>query len=277
LFFFGICLLAAVTVAQSPGIADPPDPNARESHPAAAGPRAEHIVDLTHSFDRETIYWPTAAGFNLIRGAAGVTEKGYFYAANRFSAAEHGGTHVDAPIHFFENRQTVDQIPLEKLIGEAVVVDVTTLCDENPDYQVDVGDLRRWETSHSRQLVDVIVLLRTGFGRHWANRERYLGTSRTGPSAVAELRFPGLAPAAAKWLAEHRAVKSVGIDTASIDYGRSRRFQSHVTLCEHNVPVFENVANLEKLPTEGAKVVALPMKIKGGSGAPLRIVAVLDD
>ena len=250
----------------------------RETTPAA--PANSHlttgrIVDLTHAFDRGTIYWPTEAGFKLIEGPAGITEKGYYYAANRFVAAEHGGTHIDAPIHFFQNRKTVDQIPLQRLIGEAVVVDVAKSCAENRDYQVDVGDLRRWETNQGRQLVDVIVLLRTGFGRHWNNRKRYLGTDKTGPAAVADLHFPGLAPAAARWLVENRAIKSIGIDTPSIDYGQSRQFQSHVTLFEHNVPAMENVANLEQLPSAGATVVALPMKIGGGSGAPLRIIAFL--
>lgn len=235
------------------------------------------MIDLTYPFDRSTIYWPTETGFDLIRGTAGMTDKGYFYVANRFAAAEHGGTHIDAPIHFFKDRQTVDQIALSRLIGEAVVIDVTESCAEDPDYQIHVGDLRRWETTHRRQLVDVIVLLRTGFGRHWGDRRRYLGTEKAGPEAVADLHFPGLAPAAARWLVEHRAIKSIGIDTPSIDYGQSRRFQSHVTLFEHNLPAFENVANVDRLPSAGATVIALPMKIGGGSGAPLRIIAILNN
>jgi kynurenine formamidase len=206
-----------------------------------------------------------------------LTEKGYYYAANRFQAAEHGGTHIDAPIHFFQGHETVDQIPLQRLVGEAAAIDVTGRCSADRDYQVDVGDLRRWEERHGRQLVDVIVLLRTGYGKFWGDRERYLGTSETGPQAVAKLHFPGLAPAAAQWLVEHRAIKAIGIDTPSIDYGQSRRFQSHVTLFQHHVPAFENVANLANLPASGATVIALPMKIAGGTGAPLRIVAMVPD
>lgn len=232
------------------------------------------IVDLTHAFDSDTIYWPTEEGFQLIRGTAGMTQRGYYYAANRFTAAEHGGTHVDAPIHFFADRQTADQIPLERLIGEGVVVDVSELCARNRDYQIGVNDLRRWEKAHGRQLVDVILLLRTGFGRHWKDRRLYLGTDKRGEEGVANLHFPGLHPDAARWLVEHRAIKSIGIDTASIDYGQSRYFQSHVTLCEHNIPAFENVACLDALPTSDFQIVALPTKIAGGTGAPLRIVAI---
>lgn len=93
-------------------------------------------------------------------------------------AAEHGGTHIDAPIHFFEGAYTVDQIPLEKVIGETVVVDVTGACTEDPHYQFEVADLRPWETNHNRQLTDVIVFLRTGFGQRWHDRERYLARTR---------------------------------------------------------------------------------------------------
>ncbi len=271
----GLTVLVTVASAQPPGDRTRDELETKPSLAVEVQLTTNRIIDLTHSFDRSTIYWPTEAGFNLIRGPAGITEKGYYYAANRFVAAEHGGTHIDAPVHFGKDRQTVDQIPLDKLIGEAVVVDVARSCAVDADYQVGVRDLRRWETDHNRQLVDVIVLLRTGFGRHWTNRQRYLGTDTTGPAAVADLHFPGLDPTAARWLVEHRAIKAIGIDTASIDYGQSQRFQSHVTLFEHNVPAFENVANLEELPTAGATIVALPMKIGGGSGAPLRIIAML--
>lgn len=236
------------------------------------------LVDLTHAFDAQTVYWPTdERGFQFERGNNGRTAKGYYYAANRFATAEHGGTHLDAPIHFSEDAPTAAQVPLEKLVGPAAVIDVTAACAANIDYQITVGDLNAWEEKHRRQLVDVIVLLRTGWSRRWPDREKYLGTKRRGSEALAELRFPGLAPEAAKWLVEHRAIKAIGIDTASIDYGRTAGFESHVTLCGRSVPIFENVANLEVVPESGATVVALPMKIAEGSGGPLRIIAVLPE
>lgn len=235
------------------------------------------LIDLTHPFDDATIYWPTENGFQLETRTEGFTELGYFYAAKRFAAPEHGGTHIDAPFHFSKDGQTVDQIPLDRLIGEAALVDVTDHCNSDVDYQIGVADLRAWEERHGRQLVDVIVLLRTGFARHWPDRKTYLGTEAMGAEAVAKLHFPGLAPEAAQWLVEYRHVKAVGIDTASIDYGQSRRFGSHVKLFEHNVPVFENVANLAQLPETEFTVLALPMKIGGGTGGPLRIVAVVPE
>jgi kynurenine formamidase len=200
-----------------------------------------------------------------------MTEAGYFYAANDFAAAEHGGTHLDAPIHFAEGRHATDEIPLGRLIAPAVVIDVAEASD--PDYQVAVNDFTGWEQVHGRIPDRAIVLLRTGWGQHYGDRARYLGTDRVGPAAVPELHFPGLAPAAARWLVGERAIDAIGIDTPSIDFGQSTTFESHVLLYGANIPGFENVANLEELPPTGSFVIALPMKIAGGSGGPLRIVA----
>lgn len=232
-------------------------------------------VDLTHPFNAETIYWPTAAGFRLSRDTAGMTAKGYYYSAYSFAAAEHGGTHVDAPIHFAENHPTVDQLPLEQLIGPAAVIDVAEQCARDRDYQVSVADLRAWEERHGRQLVDVIVLLGTGLSKTWPDAKEYLGTDKRGAEGVAELHFPGLEPQAAQWLVEQRQIKSIGIESASIDYGPSTHFESHQILFKHNVPAFENVAQVSELPEWGAMLFALPMKIGDGTGAPARIVAWL--
>jgi len=229
-------------------------------------------IDLTHAFDASTIYWPTdTAGFRLEQLAYGPTEGGWFYASYAFSAAEHGGTHLDAPIHFAEGHLTADQIPLEQLVGPAAVVDVSAAADA--DYLVSVEDLTAWESAHGTLPDGGILLLRTGWGTRWEDRTAYLGTALTGPEAVPELHFPGLAPEAAQWLVDNRGIVAVGIDTPSIDYGQSKDFRSHVILYGDNIAGFENVADLDLLPPAGAFVVALPMKIAGGSGGPLRIVA----
>jgi kynurenine formamidase len=238
---------------------------------------AERWVDLTHPFDADTIFWPTERGFVFEAGSSGVTAKGYYYAANRFASAEHGGTHLDAPRHFSATGQTADAIPVERFVGEAAVIDVAARAEADPCHLVTVDDLMAWETAQRRQLVDVIVLVRTGWSARWPDRQSYLGTDLRGAEGVKLLRFPGLAPEAAKWLVEQRRVRAVGIDTASIDHGPSTHFEAHRVLCAANIPVFENVAALEVLPAAGAFVVALPMKIAGGSGGPLRIVARLPE
>ncbi len=229
-------------------------------------------VDLTHSFSDHTVFWPTdTMGFSLDTVSYGRTEGGWFYSAYRYSAAEHGGTHLDAPIHFAEGRNTSDSIPLNRLIGAAVVIDVSDRA--TPDYQLSVEDITRWEQTHGRIPDGAIVLLRTGWDARYADRAAYLGTDQTGPDAVAQLHFPGLGPDAAQWLVDNRQIGALGIDTPSIDYGQSADFRSHVTLFGENIPGFENVANLGALPPTGSYIVALPMKIEGGSGGPLRIIA----
>jgi kynurenine formamidase len=244
---------------------------------AAAAPLGGTIVDLTYSFDASTIYWPTeATGFVLTPEHAGRTAKGYFYASNALAAPEHGGTHVDAPHHFWENGAGVDGILLDQLIGPAVLVDVTDKVRTNRDYQVAVDDFVAWERTNGRIPPGAIVLLRTGFGAYWPDRRRYLGTDERGADAVAKLHFPGLLPHAAEWLVDTRKIHAVGLDTASIDHGQSTLFESHVALFRRGVPAFENVANLDRLPSKGFTVIALPMKIAGASGGPLRIVAIVD-
>ena len=247
------------------------------SAPAAATSSfpAGEIVDLSHTYDDSTIFWPTAERFKLERVAEGETPAGFYYAANKFCTAEHGGTHVDAPIHFSRGAPTVDRVPLERFVGTAVIVDVTEASARDADTLVTLEDLARAEREHGEIPAGAIVLLRTGFSQRWPDAARYLGTAERGPDAVRALHFPGLHPDAARWLVEERRIKAVGIDTASIDRGQSTLFESHRVLAAHGVPAFENLTALERLPARGATIVALPMKIGGGSGAPLRAIAIL--
>jgi kynurenine formamidase len=241
---------------------------------AAWPPLPGSLVDLSYAFGPDTLYWPTETrGFEHETLAEGDTERGYYYSSYRFAAPEHGGTHLDAPIHFRRGGATADAIPLERLVGRGLVVDVSARVEADPDYEIQVGDIQAWEAVNGPIPAGAIVLLRTGYGARWPDRERYLGTDRRGPEAIAELHFPGLHPRAAAWLRDQRRVGAVGIDTASIDRGQSTLFGSHVALFEGNIPVFENVANLAQLPASGFLVMALPMKIAGGSGGPLRIIA----
>jgi kynurenine formamidase len=262
-----------VAVALVASACSPPTP-ANAPTTAATLPSGE-LVDLSHPYDEQTVYWPTAEVFRLEKVADGLTAGGYYYAANNVFTSEHGGTHLDAPLHFAAGRQAVDEIPLDRLIGSAIVVDVAEQSEKQPDYQVTREDLQRWERAHGPIPSEVIVLIRTGFSSRWPDAARYLGTAERGEAAVAKLHFPGLHPDAARWLVANRTINAIGIDTASIDYGQSTRFESHRVLYERNIPAFENLTALERLPVAGARVIALPMKIRGGSGAPLRAVAIL--
>ena len=233
------------------------------------------LIDLTHAFGVDTIVWPTEQNFQLVVQQAGEMPGGYYYASNRLEMAEHGGTHIDAPIHFAKGGLTLDQVPIERLVGAGVRIDVTAQCASDRDYLVTIQDFERWEAVHGRIQDRMILMLDTGFARFWPSRQQYLGTELRGPEAVRALHFPGLHPEAAAWLVRERKIKAVGIDTASIDYGQSTKFETHVALLSQNVPVFENLSDLRNLPNRGFGVIALPMKIAGGTGGPLRVIAVL--
>jgi kynurenine formamidase len=235
---------------------------------------ASAVVDLTHAYSERTIYWPAPpAAFELKRLAYGKTKAGYFYAANAFCTPEHGGTHLDAPIHFDEAGQTADQIPLRRLIGQAIVLDGTAQALRDRDYRLGTEEVLAFERQHGRIPKNTIVLLRTGWSRHWPDRKAYMGDDT--PGDASKLRFPGYGEAAARLLVEEREVGLLGIDTASIDFGRSTDFVVHRIAAARNVPALENLTNLDKLPARGTTLIALPMKIEGGTGGPVRVVAIV--
>lgn len=247
---------------------------AASAAPAVDLSKAE-VIDLTHSFDEQTIYWPNAPSrFELERLSFGKTAAGFFYAANAISTPEHGGTHLDAPIHFGEGKRTADQVPVRQLIAPAVVIDVTAQAAANADYRLTAEDVKAWEAAHGTIPAGAIVLLRTGWSARWPDKKRYLGDDT--PGRTSDLHFPSYGAESAKLLVEERHVGALGVDTASIDHGPSTEFLVHRIAAAAEVPGLENITNLEKLPPTGAWVIALPMKIAGGSGGPLRIVALLE-
>jgi kynurenine formamidase len=271
-------LLLAACHPSSPVTTAVPMAPQQRSPAAAAGagvrlPDGARLLDLTHTFDSRTLYWPTSpSGFVLSSLHHGPTPDGFFYAANTVSAPEHGGTHLDAPIHFADGKPTVDQVKLDRLIAPAVVIDIRAATARDPDARLSAADIDAFERAQGAITQGTIVLVRTGWAARWPDRKAYFGDDR--PGDTAHLHFPGLGEDAARALAERR-VAAVGIDTASIDYGPSKDFIVHRVLLGAEIPVFENVAAMDALPPRGALLLALPMKIGGGSGAPLRIVAVL--
>jgi kynurenine formamidase len=232
------------------------------------------VVDLSWSFDEKTLYWPSSpSAFELKQLAYGPTPGGWFYSSNLLCTPEHGGTHLDAPIHFAEGKRTADQIPLSQLIAPAVVVDISSKTSADADYRLTADDVRAWEQQHGTIAPGTIFLLRTGWGSRWPDRKTYFGDDT--PGATDKLHFPSYGADAAKLLVNERRVAAIGVDTASIDYGQSRDFIVHQIANGADVPGFENIAHLETLPARGAWIIALPMKIARGSGGPLRIVALV--
>ena len=233
------------------------------------------IVDLTHAFGEDTIYWPTdTRGFRLEQLASGRTEAGFYYSANAFCTAEHGGTHLDAPIHFHEEGRAVDEVPLDDLVGPGVVIDVTAETSGDPDYRLTRAAVERHESKNGAIPHGAIVLLRTGWSDRWPDARAYLGDDT--PGDASNLSFPGYGEDAATFLVDERGVRVLGVDTASIDYGRSSDFAVHRITAAQGVAGLENLTNLGELPETGFTVIALPMKIAGGSGGPVRVIAMVE-
>jgi kynurenine formamidase len=222
------------------------------------------VLDLTYAFGPETIYWPTATPFARKDTSHGKTEAGFYYAAGDYAASEHGGTHLDAPVHFFEKGAGADGISPSRLVGPTWILDAREACAKDPDHLVARADVA------GEIPENVIVLVLTGWGRYWPDKKSYLGDDRPGKTDA--LSFPGLDPELARELVK-RKVRAVGIDTASIDRGKSTKFEAHRVLAEAGVPIFENVANLDGVPAD-SWIVAAPMKIEGGTGGPLRLLAL---
>ena len=233
-------------------------------------------IDLTHPLNEETLVWPTSIPFEFDVVFEGMTDDDYYYAARNFSGPEHGGTHLDAPIHFAEDRWTAGQIPLERLVGPGALVDVSQQAAADPNYQVTADDLQVWEAEHGPIPPGAILLLHTRRAELWPDAEAYMGTDARGEEAVAELEFPGLHPDAAQWLVDERDVAAVGLDTPSLDHGPSSLFETHRILMEENIYGLENVANLGELPPAGATILAMPALLEDGTGGPVRIVAVVE-
>ncbi|XP_038054265.1 isatin hydrolase-like [Patiria miniata] len=239
------------------------------------------ILDMSYPFGESTLYWPGEASFELdirVRGPSGVLP---WYEANAFSSPEHGGTHIDAPSHFSEGKQRVDDIPVNKLVGPAIRIDITDKAKANRDYEMTSQDLHDWEAAHGEIPVDSLLFVYTGWGAFYPDRLAYFGSARNdtylNERNESVLHFPGVAPEAASWLVGNRKIAGLGIDTPSIDYGQSTQFMTHQILLGANIYGLENVANVDKLPNTGATVYSLPITIEDGSGAPARIIAVLDE
>ena len=227
------------------------------------------VVDLTHSLNAQTpAYERSVKPLYSTRTVATIEKDKYFGRA--ISLPEHFGTHLDAPAHFIRGLWTVDQIPAERLIGPLVVLDVSAKVKSNPDYLISIEDVASWEHAHGQIPFGAIVVARTGWGSRWNSAKDFRNADSKGV-----LHFPGYSLDTAKFLVEARTIFGLGIDTLSIDYGPSADFPVHQYDLAHSVYQLENVADLEHVPASGAIVVVSPMKLEGGSGSPVRILALL--
>jgi len=236
---------------------------------SASSPAFREVLDLTHAINAQVpTYELSDQPVFRATTVATIDKDGYF--AREISLPEHFGTHLDAPAHFAHGLWTVDQIPPERFVASLVVLNATAGAKANPDYQVSVEDIARWEQANGQIPSDAVVIANTGWGSRWDSVKDYRNADDKGV-----MHFPGYSLEAAKFLVEARNVIGLGIDTLSIDYGPSKDFPVHHYTLSHSLYHLENVANLDRTPAAGATIVVAPMKLEGGSGSPVRIFALV--
>jgi kynurenine formamidase len=234
------------------------------------------LIDLTHSLYEGQPIWPGDAAFRHCVCPTGANTDGSFFAAGEFACAEHAGTHVDAPYHFDEHGVTIDELPLTSLCGRPVrIIDVRVACQADPNYAVAAADVERHEVTHGPISPGMIVLFWTGWGERYTQPSAYYGTSGDVPDCDAPLVFPGLGRTCAEALVMRR-VAGVGLDTPSLDCGCNTSFDAHRIILTAGIFGIENVGPaIGQVPPVGASLLVLPLKLRGGTGAPARVVAVV--
>lgn len=239
------------------------------------------IVDLSHIQSKDATTWPGNPSYNftiLFRGFA--EQYGFWLENNHFSMPEHMGTHVDAPVHTVKGMWKTHQIPVEKLHGAGVIIDVKAKVKANPDYRVMVDDLMKWEKKFGEIPRHAIIIMNSGWSDKYPNKTLIFGSNQhDNPSSF---HFPSWHVDAVTWLINKRQINAVGVDTPSTDYGQAIANPNyprscHVTLGENNVIGIENVANLDKVPETGSTIYMPVLKIFDGSGGPARVFATYDD
>jgi kynurenine formamidase len=235
---------------------------------AMAAPRPfKRIVDLTHVMSAEFPTFDGAPGIEM-RKIKELKKDGYnLY---QWQLNEHSGTHLDAPIHFSENGATAEQIPAQTLVVPLAVIDVSDRAAKNADYQLSRGDLVAWERRHGRLPDHCCVAMNSGWARHIADQAKYVGKDANGV-----MHFPGVGPDATEWLIKQRKVVGLAVDTLSLDHGPSKDFKTHLLWLPGGRWGLENVAGLDRVPAAGATLMVGLAKVKGATGGPARLFALI--
>ncbi|XP_055886488.1 kynurenine formamidase-like [Biomphalaria glabrata] len=233
------------------------------------------IVDMSHTLDTDSIRFPTDPEFIFTILTRGIEPEGFWLELNKFETPEHIGTHMDAPSHFARDRWRVHEIPAQRLVGAGVVVDVRNKVKRNPDYRLSVSDLRKWEMLYGRIPDGAIVFMWSGWDVRYPNKTSTFNSNT--PEDIRTWHFPGFHPSAMSWLVQNRNISMIGVDTPSVDYAQTSVYDVHQIMCNASIMGLENVNNLAKIPPSRSLIVALPVKLRDGSGGPVRIISIFCD
>jgi kynurenine formamidase len=248
---------------------------------SALGSGSIRVIDLTQPLSEKTPILQLPPPFANTPGwtthlISQFDDKGPAWYWNWFEGGEHVGTHFDAPNHWITGRdkESVDRVPVDRLIGPAVVIDKSTEADLNPDYLLTVDDIRAWEAKNGALPEGGWLLYRTGWDSRAQDSAAFLNANETGPHT------PGIDPECARWLAEEAPIRGIGVETVGTDAGAAHSFEPAFPC--HNFVLgagkygLTQLANLASLPVTGAVLVVLPLKLVNGSGSPCRAVALVE-
>ncbi|MGY1739638.1 MULTISPECIES: cyclase family protein [unclassified Blastococcus] len=239
------------------------------------------VVDLTAplSADTPVIQLPPPFGQTApfaLEEISRYDERGPAWYWNNVRTGEHTGTHLDAPVHWITGRdgEDVAAVPARRLIGPAAVLDFSEQAAADPDFLLEVDHVREWEKTHGALPGGGWLLYRTGWDARSASQEAFLNADESGPHT------PGISPACARWLAEETPVIGLGVETVGTDAGAAHSFDPpfpcHAALLGNGKYGLTQLQNLALLPPTGALLVAAPLPIVGGSGAPARVLALVE-
>lgn len=233
------------------------------------------VVDLTHQLGERTLFWPGQPPFNFTILHRSFSPVWNTWLENNYLAfAEHGGTHIDSPSHFIQNRWRTHEIPASRLVGPGVIVDVKEKVKDNADYAVTVDDLREWEARFGRIPDGAVVIMNAGWSRYFPNPKLVFNTAT--PEDDKTFHFPGFHEDTARWLAEERSVVAVGTDAPTPDVAANvPAFPVHKILLAKDIVLLEFVANVDNLPPSGSTIVIGVLNTVNGSGGPARILGLV--
>jgi kynurenine formamidase len=224
------------------------------------------IIDLTQMISEKTPTFDGSKDAFRYEKLSDIKKDGI--ASGAFRIPEHFGTHIDAPGHFIVWKETIERVKVKKLIAPAVVIDIRSKVESNPDYQLTAADIQEFEKGGAIPEGAAILLL-TGWDKRYSEPEKYRNADANGV-----MHFPGFSEEAIQYLLRNPKIVALGIDTLSIDYGPSKIFPGHKISHGSGLYHVENMTNLDKLPARGAVIFVGALPIEGGSGSPVRVIAI---
>ncbi|WP_414622475.1 cyclase family protein [Calothrix sp. CCY 0018] len=225
------------------------------------------VIYLSHIIDENIPQWENDPSVEF-ETVADWEKEGYYL--RRFSMGEHSATHINAPISFDRNGAGIDEYPANSLVLPAVVLDICASVAVNPDYVLSIADIEVWEDRYGKIPDKCLVLLKTGWQEKWNDKKAFFNKDVEG-----NMHFPGFGVDAAELLIQKRNIAGIGIDTHGVDGGKDVNFTINRLVLDRSRIVLENLTNLEQLPPTGIKVVIGILRLRGGSGSPVSVVALL--